>query len=97
LKNSPRTVGGLFNCRNNNISDLEHGPEEVGDDFVCYSSKLTSLKGAPKYVGGSFVCFGNKGLSLKSVAELTTHIEEKNFSEYSEVEIRKYRINKIIE
>jgi hypothetical protein len=53
------TVGGNFNCFNNNLTSLENCPKTVSGVFGCSYNKLTSLTGAPKTVGRDFYCGNN--------------------------------------
>jgi hypothetical protein len=65
LEGSPQSVGGRFDCGDNNqLTSLEGGPREVGGNFYCGNNHLTSLEGCPQSVGGSFFCKNNKLTSL---------------------------------
>ena len=59
------TVGGEFNCFDNNLTSLKGCPRIVGDSFTCAGNKLTSLKYCPVEVGGYFQCRGNRLTSLE--------------------------------
>src|SRR5690606_23640770 len=65
LEGSPNSVGGHFNCNNNQLTSLEGGPNSVGGHFNCSDSQLTSLEGGPNSVGGHFNCSHNQLTSLE--------------------------------
>lgn len=71
LKNSPRKVGGYFDCSSNSFTTLEGSPEYVGGSFDCSANaELISLKGAPHEVG-MFECENCFNLkSLKGLPEI---------------------------
>ncbi len=58
------TVGGDFNCANNQLTSLEGAPQEVWD-FHCHNNQLTSLEGAPQKVGDGFYCGNNQLTTLE--------------------------------
>ena len=75
MEGAPQTVGGSFNCSNNELTSLKGAPNLVGIDFYCKYNKLTSLEGAPKTVGGDFCCENNLNLySLDGIGEVRGEI-----------------------
>ena len=59
------SVGGLFDCSNNNLTSLINAPKSVGGNFWCGCNKLTSLECAHITVGRDFHCNGNRLTSLQ--------------------------------
>jgi hypothetical protein len=59
------SVGGWFDCSNNQLTSLQHAPQSVGGWFDCCNNQLTSLQYAPKSVGGDFYCYNNQLTSLQ--------------------------------
>jgi len=72
------TVGGNFNCANNNLTSLENCPKTVSGVFGCSSNFLKSLEGAPKFVGENFMCRFNSvkftEAQVRAVCEVKGHI-----------------------
>jgi hypothetical protein len=64
-RDTPKSVDGNFNCRNNKLTSLEGAPEIVDGDFYCRNNLLTSLEGAPEIVDGDFNCRNNLLTSLE--------------------------------
>ena len=64
LRGFPHTVKGIFNCSNNEMTDLIGGPGRVYGDYVCHSCRLTTLRGGPEWVKHSFNCSDNVLTSL---------------------------------
>ena len=54
------TVGGEFNCFDNNLTSLKGCPRIVGDCFNCSCNDLSSLEDCPQKVDGYFFCFDNR-------------------------------------
>ena len=59
LEGSPKSVGGDFDCKFNNLTTLEGSPKSVGGNFSCEDNKILTFEGAPNHVGGDFLCNGN--------------------------------------
>ena len=58
------SVGGSFNCHDNQLTSLEHAPHTVTGDLSCDNNQLASLEHAPQSVGGYFSCYNNQLISL---------------------------------
>ena len=58
------SVGGLFDCSNNNLTSLINAPKSIGGNFWCGYNKLTSLECAHITVGRDFHCSKNLLTSL---------------------------------
>ena len=63
------TVGGFFNCDDDELITLENSPHTVGENFRCVGNHLLSLEGGPKTVGESYICSSNPLTSLNGIAE----------------------------
>lgn len=71
LKNSPRKVGGWFDCSYSDIVNLIGAPEMVIGTFDCAVCKnLESLEGAPREVGRFECNCCDKLKSLKGLPEI---------------------------
>jgi len=55
-------VTGSFDCRFNDLTNLEGCPNYVGWDFQCSYNKLTSLEDSPSYINRDF-WFDNNALT----------------------------------
>ena len=58
-------VGGNFDCKTNQLKNLQGGPSSVGGRFSCVHNQLISLQGSPSSVGGGFYCGHNQLPSLQ--------------------------------
>jgi len=58
------SVGGWFDCSNNQLVSLEGCPKIVTKTFFCSRNKLKSLEGCPISVE-CFWCTDNKGIKFK--------------------------------
>ena len=62
-------IHGTFNCRQNELINLENAPYEVTGNFDCSMSDLITLEGGPKKVGRNYYCSNNNLVSFEGVAE----------------------------
>jgi len=58
LEGVPKTVGGLFDCSDNELTSLKGCPKHVGS-FDCSYNNLTSLRDGPQTVDGNYRCYHN--------------------------------------
>ena len=56
LVGAPKSVGGDFDCYDNQLITLDGASRSVGGDFYCSGNHLTSPQGAPQKIGGDFIC-----------------------------------------
>ena len=68
LEGAPKTVTGIFSCKNNNLTSLKHCPSMIGGNFDCSNNQLTTLEGSPRSVGTFFNCSNNQLVSLKGIS-----------------------------
>jgi hypothetical protein len=68
-----KSVGGSFNCADNNIESLYGSPKYVGKNFYCSQNKLETLIYGPEEVGGSYFCSLNKLTSLEGAPRTINH------------------------
>ena len=59
------TVGGSFDCSDNDLTSLKGCPRTIGKNFYCSANDLTSLEGCPSEVNGNFDCSYNDLTSLE--------------------------------
>ncbi len=69
LEYCPETVGGHFNCSDNQLTSLKYCPKTVGGDFSCSENQLTSLEYCPETVGGHFNCGYNQLTNFDGLPE----------------------------
>lgn len=68
LDGAPHTIGGTFNCYNNDdLLTLVGGPSKVGSEFNCSSCGLSNLIGAPSIISSNFYCYNNVLTSLEGI------------------------------
>jgi len=60
-----KSIGGIFDCGNNQLTSLEGCPTKVGGDLWCNDNQLTNLTGCPTSISGSLGCYNNHLTSLK--------------------------------
>jgi hypothetical protein len=70
LKYSPRRVMRYFDCRTNNLTDLEGGPLFVGGVFICWNNPLDSFLGNPEYIKGILYFHFNPNLKCMRIIDI---------------------------